>query len=160
MDVWAKIRYLRASEGLSGRAVAKRFGVARKTVAKALACDGPPVYKTWPPVEWAWTRVEPAVRALLVEFPDMPTTVLAERVGWAGSIAWFRENVAEVRHEVRRVDPADRLVHLPGEQIQCDVWFPPVGVGYKSPLRRDTLHNHICFNRKEAPCPHQAHQAF
>lgn len=45
MDVWAEIRYLHASEGLSGRAIAKRLGVARKTVAKALASDGPPVYK-------------------------------------------------------------------------------------------------------------------
>jgi hypothetical protein len=25
--------------------------------------------------------------------PEMPATVLAERVGWSGSITWFRENV-------------------------------------------------------------------
>ena len=84
MDVWAEIRYLHASEGLSGRAIAKRLGVARKTVAKALASDGPPVYTPRPPVESAWARVEPAVQALLVEFPDMPATVLAQRVGWDG----------------------------------------------------------------------------
>ena len=23
-----------------------------------------------------------------------------------------------------RPDPCDRLVHLPGEQVQCDLWFP------------------------------------
>ena len=129
MDVWAEIRYLHASEGLSGRAIAKRLGVARKTVAKALASDGPPVYTPRPPVESAWARVEPAVQALLVEFPDMPATVLAQRVGWDGSITWFRQNVAEARRRVRRVDPADRLVHLPGEQVQCDLWFPAVSVG-------------------------------
>ena len=135
MDVWAEIRYLHASEGLSGRAIAKRLGVARKTVAKALASDGPPAYKSRPPVESAWARVEPAVQALLVEFPDMPATVLAQRVGWDGSITWFRQNVAEVRRRVRRVDPADRLVHLPGEQVQCDLWFPPASVGLDSRLR-------------------------
>ncbi len=138
MDVWAEIRYLHASEGLSGRAIAKRLGVARKTVAKALASDGPPVYKARPPVESAWARVEPAVRVLLSEFPDMPATVLAERVGWDGSITWFRENVAEARRRVRRVDPADRLVHRPGEQVQCDLWFPPVDVGLDSRLRGRT----------------------
>jgi hypothetical protein len=26
------------------------------------------------------------------------------------------------------VDPADRLAHAPGEQVQCDLWFPPVKV--------------------------------
>lgn len=135
MDVWAEIRYLHASEGLSGRAIAKRLGVARKTVAKALASDGPPVYKPRPPVESAWARIEPAVQALLVEFPEMPATVLAQRVGWEGSITWFRENVAETRREVRRIDPADRLVHRPGEQVQCDLWFPPDSVGLDSRLR-------------------------
>ena len=135
MDVWAEIRYLHASEGLSGRAIAKRLGVARKTVAKALAWDGPPVYTARPPVESAWSLVEPSVRALLAEFPDMPATVLAERVGWDGSITWFRENVAEARRRVRRVDPADRLVHRPGEQVQCDLWFPSVSVGLDSRLR-------------------------
>ena len=50
----AEIRYLHASEGLSGRAIAARLGVARKTVAKALASDGPTVYKARPPVESAW----------------------------------------------------------------------------------------------------------
>lgn len=59
----------------------------------------------------------------------MPATVLAERIGWDGSITWFRENVAEVRRQTRRVDPADRLVYRPGEQVQCDLWFPPVSVG-------------------------------
>ncbi len=130
-----RVRYLHASEGLSGKATAKRLGVARKTVAKALASDGPPVYKPRPPVESAWARVEPVVQALLVEFPDMPATVLAQRVGWEGSITWFRENVAEARRRVRRVDPADRLVHRPGEQVQCDLWFPPVHVGLDSRLR-------------------------
>lgn len=96
------------------------------------------VYKPRPPVESAWARVEPAVQALLEEFPDMAATVLAERVGWEGSITWFRENVAEARRRVRRVDPADRLVHRPGEQVQCDLWFPPVDVGLDSRLRGRT----------------------
>ncbi len=55
----------------------------------------------------------------------MPATVLAERVGWQGSSSWFRENVARLRPEQRRPDPADRLVWAPGDAAQCDLWFPP-----------------------------------
>jgi hypothetical protein len=40
----------------------------------------------------------------------MPATVLAERVGWEGSIRWFRDNVKRLRPEHRPVDPADRRV--------------------------------------------------
>ena len=55
----------------------------------------------------------------------MPATVIAERVGWSGSITWFRENVRRLRPEHRRPDPADRLVWAPGDAAQCDLWFPP-----------------------------------
>jgi len=69
--------------------------------------------------------VEPRVRALLAATPDMPATVLAERVGWEGSIRWFSENVKQLRPEHRPVDPADRLIWAPGDAAQCDLWFPP-----------------------------------
>lgn len=63
----------------------------------------------------------------------MPATVLAERVGWSGSPAWFRENVARIRPEYAPADPADRISYEPGDQVQCDLWFPevriPVGNG-------------------------------
>ena len=58
--------------------------------------------------------------------PEMPATVLAERVGWTGSITWFRENV--------QADPAGvpaawiRLTGcrgMAGDAAQCDLWFPP-----------------------------------
>ena len=55
----------------------------------------------------------------------MPATVIAERVGWTGSITWFRDNVRRLRPEHRPVDPADRLIWAPGDAAQCDLWFPP-----------------------------------
>lgn len=58
----------------------------------------------------------------------MPATVLAERVGWEGSQSWFRKRVADLRPAVRPVDPADRLVYSPGDQMQCDLWFPPAKI--------------------------------
>lgn len=71
---------------------------------------------------------EPAVRELLAEFPLMPASLLAERVGWAGSRSWFRKRVAGLRVEYAPRDPADRLEYRPGDQAHCDLWFPPVKI--------------------------------
>ncbi|WP_309814272.1 hypothetical protein [Pseudarthrobacter sulfonivorans] len=72
--------------------------------------------------------MEPAIRALLRENPRMPATVLAERVGWSGSPAWFREKVARVRPQYAPADPADRISYEPGDQAQCVLWFPEVRI--------------------------------
>jgi hypothetical protein len=53
--------------------------------------------------------VEPRIRVLLSAYPQMPATVIAERVGWTGSISWFRERVRAIRREYLPVDPVDRL---------------------------------------------------
>ena len=127
MQEWAEIRHLYFGEGLSGRAVASRLGVARDTVARAVRLESPPTYSR-APAGSVFDTVEPAVRRLLAEFPAMPATVLAERVGWTGSPSWFRKRVALLRPEYAPKDPADRLSYRPGDQAQCDLWFPPVKV--------------------------------
>jgi hypothetical protein len=104
--------------------IAERLGISRTTVVKAVASDAPPRYERSPRAT-SFTVFEPRVRALLEETPDMPATVLAERVGWEGSIRWFRDNVRRLRPEHRRVDPADRITWEPGDAAQCDLWFPP-----------------------------------
>lgn len=124
MEDWAEIRRLSRSEKLSQAAIARQLGLSRNTVAKALASDAPPRYERKPVTTSAWAQVEPAVRALLTQFPTMPAAVIAQRVGWSGGHSWFAENVARIRPEYAPADPCDRLVHLPGEQVQCDLWFP------------------------------------
>ena len=124
MEDWAEIRRLVKSERLSQAEVARQLKLSRNTVAKAMNSSAPPRYERAPVTTSAWAAVEPAVRVLLGEHPRMPASVLAERVGWAGGHSWFSENVARVRPEYAPADPCDRLVHLPGEQAQCDLWFP------------------------------------
>ena len=89
-----------------------------------MASQGPPKYERRPGPT-SFTPYEARVRELLAETPDMPATVLAERVGWTGSIRWFRDNVSRVRADHRPIDPADRLTWAAGDVAQWDLWFPP-----------------------------------
>lgn len=123
MEDWALIRRL-AADGVPKARIAKQLGVSRTTVMRAIASDAPPKYERRSSAT-SFTPFEPQVRRLLEETPGMPATVVAERVGWTGSIRWFRDNVNRVRVEAAPIDPAVRLTWLAGDAAQCDLWFPP-----------------------------------
>jgi Helix-turn-helix domain of resolvase len=126
VEDWALIRRL-VADGVPQRQVARQLGISRSTVARAVASEVPPKYAR-KPVTTSFAAFEPRVAALLAEFPEMPATVIAERVGWDGSISWFRENLGRLRPCYRRPDPADRLSWAPGDAAQCDLWFPPARI--------------------------------
>nr|WP_300148975.1 IS21 family transposase [Propionicimonas sp.] len=132
MEDWALIRRL-AGEGTPNAVIARRLGISRTTVVKAVASQAPRKYERRSQ-ETSFAVFEPRVRTLLRLNPDLPASVLAERVGWQGSESWFRENVARLRPEHRPVDPADRLSWEAGDAAQCDLWFPP----RKIPLENGT----------------------
>lgn len=127
MEDWAKIRRLRRSEGMAIQAIARRLRMSRNTVKKALASDEPPRYRRATKGSIV-DGVEPQIRALLAEFPDMPSTVIMERVGWTRGKTVFCDRVQQLRPLFRRPDPAQRTEYLPGELAQCDLWFPPADV--------------------------------
>ncbi|HET7173146.1 MAG TPA: helix-turn-helix domain-containing protein [Nocardioidaceae bacterium] len=84
LEDWALIRRL-AADGVPKARIAAELGISRTTVIKAVTSDAPPRYER-KPGPTSFTAFEPAVRALLDEVPDMPATVLVERVGWTGSL--------------------------------------------------------------------------
>lgn len=132
MQDWALIRRL-AGEGVPHARIAARLGISRTTVIKAVKSEAPPRYERTPTAT-SFAAVEARVRSLLTDTPDMPATVIAERVGWTGSSSWFRGNVARIRPEYQPQDPADRIVWEAGDAAQCDLWFPPK----KIPLENGT----------------------
>lgn len=127
MEDWAEIRRLRRSEGMAIQAIARRLRMSRNTVKKALASDSPPRYRRAPAGSIV-DAVEPQIKTLLAEFPDMPTSVIMERVGWIRGKTVFCDRVQQLRPLFVPPDPAQRTDYLPGELAQCDLWFPPADV--------------------------------
>src|SRR4029453_1895098 len=80
VEDWALVRRL-VADGVPRRQVARQLGIGRATVDRALASDRPPKYER-ARVPTAFTPFEARVRAILSEHPEMPATVIAERVGW------------------------------------------------------------------------------
>ncbi len=132
VEDWAEIRRLHRAEGMGIKAIARRLGVARNTVRTALRSDQPPRYEREGKGSLV-DAVEPRMLELLREFPDMPATVIAERVGWRHSITVLRDRVAELRPLFVPPDPCQRTTYRPGELAQFDLWQPdveiPVGFG-------------------------------
>lgn len=62
------------------------MGVPRTTVLRAIASNAPSGYERRPVEVTAFTPFEAQVRGLLAETPEMPATVVAERVGWNWSL--------------------------------------------------------------------------
>jgi len=125
VEDWAEIRRLRRAEQMPIVQIARVLGVSRNTVKAALASDGPPRYQR-PPKGSVADGFEPRIRELLAAFPQMPSTVIAGRIGWPYSIRTLSGKVAELRPVYLPPDPASRTVYLAGEIAQHDFWFPPV----------------------------------
>lgn len=148
MENWAEIRRLHRSENIPIKEIARLLGVARNTVRAALASDRPPKYER--SVRGSLVdAVEIDVRKLLVQFPRMPATVIAERIGWDHSITTLKDRIRQIRPEYVGVDPADRIIYRPGEIMQCDLWFPEprIPVGHSQLLMLPVLVMTLGFSR-------------
>ncbi|HVA75171.1 MAG TPA: IS21 family transposase [Acidimicrobiales bacterium] len=148
VEEWAEIRRLHRAEAMGIKAIARRLGVARNTVRSALRAEEAPKYER----EGRGSAVdafEPEIRRLLGLTPDMPATVVAERIGWTRGITVLRERVAELRPAYQVPEAFGRTEYKPGELCQWDLWFPdyeiPVGHGQAAVL--PVLVGVTCYSR-------------
>ena len=58
----------------------------------------------------------------------MPTTVIAERIGWERGMTVLKERVRELRPLFIPPDPSQRSHYRPGELAQFDLWQPDVEI--------------------------------
>ena len=164
VEQWAEIRRLVLVERCSQRQVAKSLGIARDTVARAVAAGSPPRYARAPVVskldpfrEWICEqlRADPSIQSLRLR-------EMAVELGYVGGKTVFDDYVREVRPRfvVRRT--FQRTVYRPGELVQCDLWEPRdlIPVGHGQQRRGYVVTAELCWSRivsgalifsKEAP---------
>jgi O-antigen/teichoic acid export membrane protein len=72
---------------------------------------------------------EPRIRELLATWPAMPTTLIAQRIGWDHSYQMLLEQVAELRPVYSpSYQHVIRTKYMAGQTAQCGLWFPPIEV--------------------------------
>jgi len=95
---WAKVREL-YHQGVSKKAIARRLGMSRNTVARLTASETPPCYER----AAAGSLLDPfkdAVAAMLTKDAEAPATVIRQylqRQGYAGGITILKDYLALVR---------------------------------------------------------------
>src|SRR5690606_41218402 len=109
------------------KAIARQLGIARNTVRRALAAEEPPKYQR-PGKKSIVDAVEPQIRQLLRQWPDMPATVIAERIGWQRSMTVLKARIRQIRPEDRPLAPASRTSDHPRELARCEPWFAPARI--------------------------------
>jgi transposase len=151
VEHWAEIRRLVLVERVSRRETARRLGVARDTVAKALASPTPPRYSRAP----AGTILEPFkawICEQLADDPKVPSQRLRElagEIGYEGGKTIFDAFVREQRPRFEQARTFQRTIYTPAELIQCDLWEPRehVPVGWGQRRRGYVVTTQSCWSR-------------
>ena len=82
VEDWAEIRRLHRAAGRSIKSIARELELARNTVRAAIRSSEPPRYERQRSRSIV-DAVEDEIRRWLAEWPTMPATVIAERIGSA-----------------------------------------------------------------------------
>lgn len=135
VERWAELRREHFVRGVGIKELARRYGVDRNTVRRAVRSEQPPRYQR--PV--VVSKLEPfkdEVHRLLSEDPKLPgvrVRELIEPLGFAGGKTIVDDYLREVRPLFKKIRTYQRTVYRPGEVCQWDLWEPsrlvPVGHG-------------------------------
>ena len=164
VEQWAVVRRMHRVEGLSGREISRRTGLARDTVARMLVAEQPPRYerkqagsKLDPFKEWICEQLQADPRMQSQRLREM-----AVEIGYRGGKSIFDDFVREVRPRFLTPRTFQRTVYRPGELVQCDLWEPAtqIPVGHGQTRRGWVVTSEVCWSRviagtlvfsKEAP---------
>lgn len=135
VEQWAELRRLHFIEHVPIRELARRKGLQRATVRRAIRSAEPPKYSR-PTRSSKVDPFKPEISRLLKDEPRLPVVRLRELLqplGYAGGESILKEHVREIRPLFLTPRTYQRTVYLPGEVAQCDLWEPrreiPVGFG-------------------------------
>ena len=135
VEQWAELRRLHFIEHVPIRELARRKGLQRATVRRAIRSADPPKYSR-PARASKVDPFKPEIARLLKEDARLPVVRMRELLqplGYAGGESILKEHVREIRPLFLAPRTYQRTVYLPGEIAQCDLWEPrreiPVGFG-------------------------------
>lgn len=147
-------------EGVSGRAIARSMGIARKTVKKMLAShardrrEGRPALASSPERVQRPSLLDPyrgEVDRLLSTFSDITAQRVFEELrvtGFGGSYTIVKDLVRRVRPQ-RRPEPSRKTpVFGPGEMAECD--FSPITVELGGAVKTLQFFSYVlCYSRRK-----------
>ena len=123
VEDWAEIRRLHKVEKLSKRAIARRLGIHRNTVSKALSKNQAPNYKKREQKEGLLEPYKPKIHALLSEDPSLSGVRIYEIIepeGYQGQKTILWDYLRQVRPEYKLREVYLRMSYKPGQYGQVD----------------------------------------
>jgi transposase len=135
VERWAELRREHFVRGVSIKELARRFGIDRNTVRRALRSDGPPVYRRAPAASKLDSFKDEIHRLLKDDatLTGVRVRELIEPLGFVGGKTIVDDYLREVRPMFDLPRTFQRTVYRPGEICQFDLWEPaeeiPVGHG-------------------------------
>jgi transposase len=134
VERWAELRREHFVRGVPIKELARRFGIDRNTVRRALRSDRPPRYER-PRRPSKLDPFKDEIHGLLRRDPGLTgvrVRELIEPLGFDGQKTIVDDYLREVRPLFRSVRTYQRTAYRPGEICQFDLWQPsaPVPVGH------------------------------
>ena len=135
VERWAELRREHFVRGVGVKELARRYGVDRNTVRRAVRSEEAPRYQR-PAVASKLEPFKDEIHRMLSDDPKLPgvrVRELIEPLGFDGGKTIVDDYLREVRPMFLRVRTHQRTVYRPGEICQWDLWEPsrlvPVGHG-------------------------------
>jgi transposase len=134
VERWAELRREHFVRRVPIKELARRYGIDRNTVRRALRSDRPPRYER-PARPSKLDPFKDEIHRLLradAKLSGVRVRELIEPLGFDGSKTIVDDYLREVRPLFRRARTYQRTVYRPGEICQFDLWEPsgPVPVGH------------------------------